>query len=1319
MKTFRNNAKIKAAGVSMKWTNDMIKEYIRCKDDIFYFIEKYFMIITENGLEHMVLRDYQRDMIDAMNGSRFTMAVMSRQAGKALDLNTPIFTPNGFKLFKDIHKDDIIYSIDGKKTKVIFETETMYNHECYNVEFAHGETITADAEHVWTVEIIGRNVVTKDMTTKELKKLVERRHSIGQSVRIKISNPIEFDEQPLPIDPYLFGLWLGDGTKSRGYITCHEDDLEDYKQYIDVEWVYSDTRNNKVKQIKIRDLHNKLKENNLLYNKHIPEIYMFNSIDNRIALLQGMMDTDGSVTANGGLEFYQKDKALIDQFRFVLSSLSIKSTVREKVINGETYYTVAFCNRKYDLFKLKRKLLTQKERFVSNAAKNDYFYIKEIVPTESVPVKCIQVENESHLFLCGKTLIPTHNTECFRAFITHYILFNEYKTVAVVANKEAASIEILNKLQISYQNLPAFLQQGIIEFNKGTFVLENGSRVFASATSKDALRGYTVHVLIVDEAAHVDNWAEFYGAIQPTISAGKETKLIMASCVTDDTMIITENGIMKVKDYVNYSNNPDPNHGYLVEPYRILGKNGINNGRVMVNSGYVPTKKIKLQHSEIECSFPHKLYTYKDGAYDWVKSEELNIGDRVAVQYGQNIWGNDDGLADINIDYYKALNKFIPPAYMTEDLAYFLGLYLAEGYTDKIQKRTIVTCGDDIRYAIDPLNIRYKKLDDCHYNISCASLTQFIEKFGFNINLKAKEKVIPERLFRMSPRFISKFLSGFVDGDGHISKSKEFISITSASEKLIDQIRMLLLNFGILSIKRFKISPPTKKVSKYCDCYVLEISAKHYYKFNELIGFTLPRKKALMKEITLKRNGSSQDIIPNAVELLKENDIKYSLCGQHKDQINLSRDFCLSLDNIDKVKDIISSDIIWSKVVSIEDSNNTVYDFSLDDIKNDKWCHSVIYNGIVGHQTPNGLNHFYELYEGSSLRKNTNGFTSLSVPWYRVPGRDEKWKEETLKQLNFDYVKFDQEYEISFIGSSNTLIMGWKLEQLKAGIREPLHIVDQTLFIYEYPIKSPQHRYVIIADVSRGKGLDYSAFSVMDVTSIPYKQVCSYKNNEITPVDYAGVIFKMAEYYNGATVLTEINDIGEQVGDVLLNDLEYEHVLCSEGTGRGGKKLCYFHEKADRGIRTTVPLKLSGCLLLKLLLEQNKLEIYDEATINELLVFVKSKTSYAAEKGYHDDLAMTNVIFAWLTDQDYFKENYELNTQASMAEKNVQDLEDYLTPIGYYAPKPNALIESYASINNLNLPFSPFRQFEVWEEGYRENQQQVLENCDEAYRLLF
>jgi len=163
--------------------------------------------------------------------------VQSRQSGKALDLNTPILTTEGFKKFKDVHIGDEIYSVDGKKTKVIFETETMYNHKCYKIKFSHGEEIICDADHVWTIDHKGQN---KNFTSTKLKDYFDRRIKQDQSVRIKIAEPLQFDETSLLIDPYLLGLWLGDGTSKLGYITCHVDDLNFYENYIDVEKIKED-----------------------------------------------------------------------------------------------------------------------------------------------------------------------------------------------------------------------------------------------------------------------------------------------------------------------------------------------------------------------------------------------------------------------------------------------------------------------------------------------------------------------------------------------------------------------------------------------------------------------------------------------------------------------------------------------------------------------------------------------------------------------------------------------------------------------------------------------------------------------------------------------------------------------------------------------------------------------------------------------------------------------------------------------------------------------------------------------------------------------
>jgi len=345
--------------------------------------------------------------------------------------------------------------------------------------------------------------------------------------------------------------------------------------------------------------------------------------------------------------------------------------------------------------------------------------------------------------------------------------------------------------------------------------------------------------------------------------------------------------------------------------------------------------------------------------------------------------------------------------------------------------------------------------------------------------------------------------------------------------------------------------------------------------------------------------------------------------------------------------------------------------------------------------TPNGLNHFYDFWKGAIDKK--NGFYPIFVPWDKVPGRGIKWKTEILQGLNNNLEKFATEFECEFLGSSGTLIAGWKLKQLVGSHKPPLFKNEEiNLKMYEKPIKAieklPQHSYVLIADVSRGKGLDYSAFSVIDVTELPYRQVCTFRDNQIAPADYADIIYKTALLYNNAAVLTEINDIGEQVGYILIVEYGYDNVLCTENSGKTGKKISFGGRKSDKGIRTTKIVKSMGCSVLRLLIEQDKLICYDEDTLNEFTSFSRKKLSYEAEAGKHDDMVMCLVLFSWLTDQSYFKEMTDINTSMALRERSNEQIDNNMLPFGFttnYAPRVQTMEDFNHSIN-MNVPFREY-----------------------------
>lgn len=309
--------------------------------------------------------------------------------------------------------------------------------------------------------------------------------------------------------------------------------------------------------------------------------------------------------------------------------------------------------------------------------------------------------------------------------------------------------------------------------------------------------------------------------------------------------------------------------------------------------------------------------------------------------------------------------------------------------------------------------------------------------------------------------------------------------------------------------------------------------------------------------------------------------------------------------------------------------------------------------------TPNGLNHYHKLWVNA--KQGRTDYNPIEVWWNQVPGRDEAWRKKTLADLNFDLDKFGQENECQFLGSSGTLISGKILGEMVH-----LEPVKSYQGLKQFFIPKKGRQYTIICDVSKGRGLDHQAFSVIDITQMPYQQVCVYYNNETSPVEYAEIIHHTAKLYNNATVLVEINNIGDSVATLLYEEYEYDGLLFTESGGRAGKRISTGTMKSgvDKGINTTTVVKAKGCSLLKLLIEQQQLIVNDHDTIQELSTFSKKGRSYEAEPGKYDDLTMGLVLFAWLTDQQFFKELTDINTLQELRSTREEDVENNMVPFG-------------------------------------------------------
>ena len=306
--------------------------------------------------------------------------------------------------------------------------------------------------------------------------------------------------------------------------------------------------------------------------------------------------------------------------------------------------------------------------------------------------------------------------------------------------------------------------------------------------------------------------------------------------------------------------------------------------------------------------------------------------------------------------------------------------------------------------------------------------------------------------------------------------------------------------------------------------------------------------------------------------------------------------------------------------------------------------------------TPCGLNHFYKMWIDATEKRSL--YKPIEVHWSMVPGRDAKWKEETIRNTSEE--QFRQEFETEFIGSSATLISGVKLRSL--AFRDPPWQED-CLDIYEQPKEG--RLYIATVDCSEGVGLDYHTINIIDVTQTPYRQVAKYRNNKLPLLFFPTVIYSLCRRYNEAFILVETNNVGQQVVDILHYDLEYENVYKIDHHHIKGQTISGGFKRASNfGIKTTKTVKKIGCANLKTLIESDKLLIQDFDTIAELNTFVRVRDSYAAEEGNNDDIVMGLVLFAWLTAQSYFKDSTNIDIRKVLLQENNMYAEEDLTPVG-------------------------------------------------------
>lgn len=406
---------------------------------------------------------FQLGILDFMSDDRIEeLAVKkSKRVGYALALDTPIPTLDGWKRMGDLQEGDQLFDEKGQPCTVQYLSPIYTDHDCYRIRFSDGTSVVADAGHRWPVESrysfeyllgqrgkgrVGRPQASEEVThsgvlsTQQIAQILAqpRRYNV---LRVPCAQPIECPEQTLPIPPYTLGLWLGDGHLVTPRITQHISDTET-ADFIRQEGI----------QVTVRCLDARYPDNatllldvpdgsrispwaapfralGLMQRKHIPQQYLRASVGQRLALLRGLMDSDGTVGDDGRAEFTNTNQDLALGVHELLSSLGIKSTFRTRPPQRPGCLMQYRINFK-PMPQLNPFLLKRKAVMVQPAARPTITHTRTIVsvqPVDSVPVRCIQVSSPSSLFLCTRAMVPTHNTKMITAFVAYNIAHRRRK----------------------------------------------------------------------------------------------------------------------------------------------------------------------------------------------------------------------------------------------------------------------------------------------------------------------------------------------------------------------------------------------------------------------------------------------------------------------------------------------------------------------------------------------------------------------------------------------------------------------------------------------------------------------------------------------------------------------------------------------------------------------------------------------------------------------------------------------------------------------------------------------------------------------------
>lgn len=542
-------------------------------DDIIAFCEKY--LVTPEGAHvgrPIRLREWQKDIIRTIYDTPTRQAIVSmgRKNGKGLALDTPIPTPSGWRTMADIEEGDEVYGSDGRATRVVGVSRVHHGLLCWELTFSDGSTIVADEEHRWLTRHSYRPWARNTrqglgvVTTPQIAISVHKPRSDGgteHNHKIAAAPSLASPAVPLPIDPYLLGVWLGDGATAAARITVGDSDLAEMTANLEaVGALVTARRERTAHSVHLRavepdlldlrpvskgskdNLQIRLRALGVLGRKHIPQAYLDAGTSQRWALLQGLMDTDGTISSGAQTrqcQYVSVSQSLVNGVWRLLRSLGIKARIRSgaATLHGEVVniaYSITFnASADQPVFRMQRK----KDRLPPQlASRNRTLSIVACRQVESVPTKCISVAAADKLYLAGHGCVPTHNTALVAMLVLAHVIGPEARRNAQIfsaaQSRDQASIvfNLASKMarmstELSDPNLVT-----VRESRKELFSPLTGVTYKALAAEAATTYGFSPVVVIHDELGQVRGpRSELYDALETAMGAQEEPLSIVIS----------------------------------------------------------------------------------------------------------------------------------------------------------------------------------------------------------------------------------------------------------------------------------------------------------------------------------------------------------------------------------------------------------------------------------------------------------------------------------------------------------------------------------------------------------------------------------------------------------------------------------------------------------------------------------------------------------------------------------------------------------------------------------------------------------------------